>query len=315
MSRVIAITGAAGYLGQHLIQYLSRVSSDIEHFIGLDIRDMRFPPEIPFSFYKIDVRDEFSSILEEHCVTDLIHMVWIINPIHSTKKAFQVDIEGTKNALKQAYEADVKYFLHTSSTLAYGAHPDNPYPLIESNPLRGNEKFHYSYHKAIAEHVIDEFQAKNPSMKIGKIRPSAILSHDLQNFVADILRGGWRTFFLMPYPNKNTHIQFLHLEDALNGFKMMLDLRLSGPYNICPDTDVLVGQIPKILKGRGVKVPLRILKALLWVQWKLRLSRAPPAYLDFVAYPFVASNQKMKELGYFPKYSTKEVLLSFKGGT
>jgi len=314
MSRVIAITGAAGYLGQHLIQYLSQVSSDIERFIALDIRDMIPPLDIPLDFYKIDVRDEFSFILEEHNVTDLIHMAWIINPIHNSKKAFQVDIDGTRNVLKQAHEAKIEYFLHTSSTLAYGAHSDNPYPLTESSPLRGNKKFHYSYHKSIAEQIIDEFQEKNTNtMKIGKIRPSAILSPDLQNFVADILRGGWRTFFLLPFPNENTHIQFLHLEDALAGFKIMLDHRLTGPFNICPDTDVMVGQIPKIVKVRGVKGPLRTLKALLWVQWKLRVSRVPPTYLDFVAYPFVATNRKIKELGYSPKYSTEEVLRFFTG--
>lgn len=314
MSRVIAITGAAGYLGQHLIQYLSRVSSDIDLFVALDIRDVIHPPEIPLSFYKIDIRDKFSSVLEDHGVTDLIHMAWILNPIHNAKKAFQIDIEGTKNALKEAFSAKIDYFLHTSSTLAYGAHPDNPYPLTESDPLHGNEKFHYSYHKALAEQAIDEFRTKNTNcMKIGKIRPSAILSYDIQNFVADILRGGWRTFFLMPFPNKTTSIQFLHLEDALDGFKIMLDRRLEGAYNICPNTDVTVGQIPTILNGRGVKVPLSVLKGLLWIQWKLRLSRAPPAYLDFVAYPFVASNQKMRKLGYSPKYSTEEVLLSLKG--
>ncbi|MFX0125330.1 MAG: hypothetical protein ACFFAE_17005 [Candidatus Hodarchaeota archaeon] len=117
----------------------------------------------------------------------------------------------------------------------------------------------------------------------------------------------------MPFPNEDTPIQFLHPEDALEGFKLMLDQRLEGAYNICPDIDVLVGQIPRILKGCGLKVPLRLLRALLWIQWKLRLSRAPPAYLDFVAYPFIASNQKIREIGYSPKYSTKEVLLSFKG--
>ena len=314
MSRVIAITGAAGYLGQHLIPYLSQFSSDIDLFVGLDIRETTTTSEIPISYYKINIIDEFSSILEEHCVTDLIHLAWVLNPIHNKKQAFQVDIEGTKNALIQAYKANVVYFLHTSSTLAYGAHPVNPYPLTESDPLRGNKNFHYSFHKALAEQVIDEFKEIHTNcIKISKIRPSAVLSYDLQNFVADILRGGWRTFFLMPFPNEDTPIQFLHLEDALEGFKIMLDQRLDGIYNICPDVDVLVGQIPGILKGRGLKVPLHLLKALLWIQWKLRLSRAPPAYLDFVAYPFVASNQKIKKFGYSPKYSTEEVLLSFKG--
>ena len=313
MSRVVAITGAAGYLGQHLIQYLNRVSTDIDLFVALDIKEKAFSSEIPLAFYKIDIQKKFSSVLEEHGVTDLIHLAWILNPIHNAKKAYSIDVEGTKNVLEEAYIANIDYFLHTSSTLAYGAHPDNPNPLTEVEPLRGNQKFHYSYHKALVEEAIDVFALKNKGMKIGKIRPSAILSEDIENFVADILRGGWRTLFLMPFPNKDTPIQFLHLEDALEGFRIMLDQRLEGAYNVSPDKDVKIGQIPGILNGRGVKVPLYLLKTLLWFQWKLRLSRAPPSYLDFVAYPFVASNRKIRKLGFSPKYSTEEVLLSFKG--
>ncbi len=94
---------------------------------------------------------------------------------------------------------------------------------------------------------------------------------------------------------------------------MMLDQRLEGAYNICPNVDVLVGQIPKILKGRGLRVPLRILKSLLWIQWMLRFSRVPPGYLDFVAYPFVASNSKIQKLGYSPRYTNEETLQLFRG--
>lgn len=313
MSRVVAITGAAGYLGQHLIPYLHKSSLDIDLFVALDVRKILSHPNIPLSSYKIDVREEFSTILENHGVTDLLHLAWLLTPVHNPKKAFNVDIEGTKNALIQADKAKVEYFLHTSSTLAYGAHPDNPYPLTESDSLRGNEKFHYSYHKALAERIIEDFKEKHPdTMRIGRIRPSAILSYDNQNFVAEILRAGWRTSYIMPHPNKDTPIQFLHIEDALQGFQIMLEQRLEGAYNICPDTDVTVGQIPQILQGRGFRVPLSVLKVLVWLQWKLRISRAPPAYLDFVAYPFVASNEKIKKVGFRPKFSTEETLLTLK---
>jgi nucleoside-diphosphate-sugar epimerase len=107
------------------------------------------------------------------------------------RKLIRYDIEGTKNVLKEANIAKIDYFLHTSSTLAYGAHPNNPYSLKESDSLRDNQNFHYSYHKALAEHLIDDFASKYiKDMKNGKIRSSAILSYDIINFVADILRGG-----------------------------------------------------------------------------------------------------------------------------
>jgi UDP-glucose 4-epimerase len=315
MSRVIAITGSAGYLGQRLIPHLYNTMANVNHFIALDIRKMDLHLQIPFTFYEFDIRNDFTEILEANDVTDLIHLAWMLTPVHNVKKAYSVDIEGTKNVLRTAYNAKVKYLLHTSSTLAYGAHPDNPYPLRESDPLRGNENFHYPYHKALVENLIDEFEQTNPDcMLIGRIRPSAILSYELKNYVAEILRARWRTLFMMPYPNKNTHIQFLHLKDALNGFKFMLERRLEGPYNITPDTDVTVGEIPNILNERGFHVPLHILRALLWLQWKLHLSQAPSGYLNFVAYPFVASNKKAREQGFLPKFSTKDALLSLKDG-
>jgi UDP-glucose 4-epimerase len=313
MSRVIVVTGAAGYLGQHLISYLYNNMVDIGHFVALDIRKVNLPSEIPCTSYEYDIRNDFTTILEENNVTDIIHLAWMLKPVHNDKKAYSVDIEGTKNVLQVAYDAKVDYLLHASSTLAYGAHPDNPYPLRESDPLRGNKNFHYPYNKALAEKIIQEFQQTNSDcIKIGIIRPSAILSYELKNYVAEILRGGWRTFFMMPYPNKDTQIQFLHLKDALSGFKFVLENQSEGSFNLTPDTDVTVGEIPKILNGKGFYAPLGILRALLWLQWKLHLSEAPPGYLDFVAYPFVASNEKIKELGYAPEFSTIDALRTLK---
>lgn len=312
MPKVLAITGIAGYLGQRLIQYLYNSENNLfDHFVGIDIRNVEIPSDIPFSFYLKDIRDNFSHIFTEEGVTDLVHMAWTLKPTHNRKKAYQVDIEGTMNTLEQAVEAKVEYFLHTSTTLAYGAYPGNRIPFTENTPLQGNKNFHYSYHKALIEQMITDFETEYANaIKIGRIRPSAILSSDTPHYYADILRAGWQTLFLLPYPKRETPIQFLHTDDALQGFKLMLDQRLEGAYNATPDKEVLVGEIPDILKGRGIRIPLKIMKALVWMQWHLRILHAPPPYLDFVAYPFIASNQKFKAKGFQPVYSTEETLRS-----
>ena len=313
MSRVIAITGAAGYLAQHVMEHLYQNLTDIDHFLGLDIRGGVTHDKFPATYHKMDILDLKAEVLEEHGVTDLIHMAFTVTPSHNTKKAYKVDIEGTKNVLTQAEHAGVKYFLHTSSTLAYGAHSNNPNPLTENHPLRGNKNFHYSYHKMLVEQLLDDFEANyDDSMLIGRIRPSAILSPDLESYIAVILKGGWRTFFLMPYPDPKTPIQFLHVDDASQAFTLMIKKRLQGAYNATPDFSVEMGDISDILEGRGVHLPLKLLKVLLWVQWQLHLSQAPPSYLDFVAYPFIASNKKLSKEGYRPKYSTKECMTTLK---
>ena len=313
MSRVIAVTGANGYLAQHLMKYLHLNRQDIDQFVCLDIRSADSSNDLPAIYHQIDILDLKAELLEEYGVTDFIHMAWTVTPVHNPKKAYEVDIEGTKTVLKEAETAGVQYFLHTSSTLAYGAYPDNEIPLTENHPLRGNENFHYPYNKMLAEQLLDNFEAENKgSMIIGRIRPSTILSPDLTNYIAEILKGGWRSFFLMPFSNPNTPIQFLHVDDAIQAFTIMVEKRLLGAYNATPSSFVRIGDIPEILDGRGIQVPLRILRVLLWCQWKLRISQAPPSYLDFVAYPFVASNEKLSKKGYKPKYSSEECLKSIR---
>ncbi|MHA1947471.1 MAG: NAD-dependent epimerase/dehydratase family protein [Candidatus Hodarchaeales archaeon] len=307
MSRVIAVTGATGYLAQHLMGYLYQTLNDIDHFIGLDIRKVNSKKKFPTTYYQMDILDLKAEILEEHGVTDLIHMAWTVTPTHNQKRAYKVDIEGTKIVLREAERAGVEYFLHTSSTLAYGAFPDNEIPLTENHPLRGNKKFHYPKNKMLVEQLLDDFEANyKGTMLIGRIRPSIILSPDLKNYFAEILKGGWRTFFLMPYSDPETPVQFLHVNDAIQAFTLMMKKRLQGAYNATPDYSITIGDIPKILEGRGVQIPLKILRVLLWFQWQLRISQAPPSYLDFAAYPFVVSNEKLSKEGYKPKYSSEE---------
>ncbi len=313
MSRVIAVTGATGYLAQHLMGYLYQNLTDIDHFISLDIRSVNSDQKIPATYHQMDILDLKAEVLEEHGVTDLIHMAWTVTPTHNRKKAYKIDIEGTKNVLRAAECAGVEYFLHTSSTLAYGAFPDNEIPLTENHPLRANRNFHYPYNKMLIEKILDDFEANyKGSMLIGRVRPSTILSPDLRNYIAEILKGGWRSFFLMPYSDPKTPIQFLHVNDAIQAFTLMMKKRLQGVYNATPDYSVTIGDIPKILNGRGVQIPLKILRVLLWCQWQLRISQAPPSYLDFVAYPFVASNEKLSKEGYKPKYSSEESITLLK---
>ena len=41
--------------------------------------------------------------------------------------------------------------------------------------------------------------------------------------------------------------------------------------------------------------------------WRLRLSEVPPGQLDFALYPWIVSNEKLKQtLGWTPRYSSRE---------
>jgi len=66
------------------------------------------------------------------------------------------------------------------------------------------------------------------------------------------------------------------------------------------------------------KVNLRLpqigFKTMVQAMWTLELSPAPASHVNFLRYLCVADNEKIKkQVGFQPKYTTKETLLSFVG--
>ncbi len=55
-----------------------------------------------------------------------------------------ININGTKAVMDSVPKAGVGQVLYTSSTTAYGFHPDNDNTLTDVSPLRGNDDFTYS---------------------------------------------------------------------------------------------------------------------------------------------------------------------------
>ena len=55
------------------------------------------------------------------------------------------------------------------------------------------------------------------------------------------------------------------------------------------------------------KMPLWAYRSLAKVMWRLRLSEAPPGQIDFALYPWIVSNEKLKEtLDWTPRYTSRE---------
>ena len=68
--------------------------------------------------------------------------------------------------------------MYTSSATAYGFYPDNPVPMTEDSPLRGNGDFTYAKNKKEIEFIFNDFMAAHPDMAVtGNIeRPGSMVS-------------------------------------------------------------------------------------------------------------------------------------------
>ncbi len=304
--RNVCITGISGYRGGRL-SHEFEVEKDINTLLGIDI----VPPSNGSKgmfFHRMDIRDpKIEGIFSEHKIDTVFHLAFVVKPIHNQKLMSDIDFWGTKNVLKKAHLSGVKHVIAISSTLAYGAHKDNPYELKEGDPLRGNKSFPYGYNKALVDKMIQKFAKEHPEMIVTILRPCTIFGPNVDNYVSRML---FRpvTASVSGY---NPRVQFLHEDDFVKSCLSVMEKKIPGVFNIVGDGTLTAREIADTIGTKVIPLPACILYPLLEILWKLRFPgiEVSRGYLDYVRYPFVASRAKAKkELGFYPEFTSSKTL-------
>ncbi len=304
--KTIGITGVSGYLGARLVALLTE-REDIDSIVGLDI----MPPKIEcpkLNFFAKDIRDNsITDLFREHEVDTVLHLAFVVKPIHDLKKMHDVDYNGTRNILECARRAGVDHVVAVSSTFAYGAHPDNPVPLKEDDPLRGNERFPYGYNKRGVDLMMQEYAEKHPDLPLTILRPCTVFGPTINNYVSRLV---FRKVTIN-FPDTNPDFQFVHEDDFVGACLAALDKKISGAFNIAGDGTLTIREIAAKVGAKTVTIPAWLIYPLLELAWKLRFKgvETNAGVLDYLRFPFVGSNEKAKKkLNFYPRYSSAETL-------
>lgn len=306
----VCITGASGYLGSKIALFLS-AKDEIENIIGID----RNAPKksIPkFRFYKRDVRDNIDDILTDHHIDTVIHTAYILPPIHNKQLMEDINVGGTRNVLNACARAKVEHMIYTSSSTAYGFHPDNDNPLTEDSPLRGNADFTYSKNKREIEMAIPEWMKDNSSMRLTILRPCFVVGPGFDNPLSRYL--GKKIVFL---PFHTEPMQFVHEDDLVRIIYLALSDKKEGIFNMGGDGTISFAEMVRKLGGILIPVPEKLLSFLNAIAWSLRLSflsEFPNPALNMIRYPWVVNSDKLKrQLGFTYKFTTREAFDDYVG--
>ncbi len=304
--RTVAITVISGYIGKRLWRMLEK-DPGIEKIIGIDVKEPGGTSD-KLKFYRMDINDPaLGERFAEEGVDAGVHLAFIVDPIHDTELMRKVNIDGTRNFLTACEKAEIKLILATSSTTAYGAYPDNPVPLSEDSPLRGNEDFQYVREKKEMELICEQYRKDHPGFTLIIVRPCIVMGRDVDNYIS-------RMFLRKVYPmpkDCDPEYQFVHDEDVAGAIEFLLKQGMDGPYNVVGDGIMKLSEVLEIAGVKPSSIPFRWAYRLAGLLWKLRISPADPGIVNYIAYPWVANNEKIKKLGYRFKYSSKEALLEF----
>lgn len=298
------ITGGSGYIGSRLVERLSE-RPETEQIVVADVRKpARFRPKT--SFRELDVRDAAGTraLLAETRPDVLVHLAFLLNPIHDEHTMYDVDVNGAQNVLSAASEAGTEHVLVTSSAVAYGAFAENPVPLTEDDPVRGVPGFSYARDKTEADRLCQLWALEHPDRVMTIVRPCQVFGPAVDNY---LVRLWLKQPFRADLGGIDIPLQYVHEDDLVEALILLVDGRHSGAFNVAGDGEMRTSECAELIGMKTRRVPERLWRRFAGLMWKLRVAEAPPGAIDFAVYPWVISNQKLKDAtGWQPRYTSRE---------
>jgi dTDP-glucose 4,6-dehydratase len=296
----VVITGAAGFLGSHLVDHYIRRGDEVvgvDNFITGDRRNVEHLSDVPaFTLIEQDV-SEFITVQGD--VDAVLHFASPASPIDYAKLPIQtlkVGSLGTHNALGLAKAKGARFLLASTSEV-YGdpqEHPQTEEYWGHVNPIgprgvydeakRFAEAITMAYHRVhgLETHIVRIFNTYGPRMRLNDGRA-------LPAFVCQALNDEELTVF---GDGKQTR-SFCYVADLVRGIGLLLEADQREPVNIGnPDEITILEFAEEIIKATDSKS---------------RISFKPlPVDDPHVRRPDISRAKKL--LGWEPKYSRVEGL-------
>ncbi len=240
MNRRALITGAEGFVGQHLTAHLTAAGWDVAGAslegvpgtIRCDIRDMKQVGEL---------------YAQAGPITHVFHLAGVAFVPHASASpnlAFQVNLEGTVNLLTQMRVVHPgARFINIGSAAAYGQ--PRELPITEEHPFEPTNP--YGISKAAADHYC-AFMHRAADLDIVRMRP---FNHSGPGQPADFVLPGFAQQIVaiergdappvVRVGNLEAKRDFLHVADVVRAYELAAIHGAPGAaYNVCSGNAVRI---------------------------------------------------------------------------
>lgn len=261
------------------------------------------------SFRKLDVRDMegAAAALAEERPDVLVHMAFIVDPTHDEPAMYEVNVNGTFNLLAAAAAEGVERVLAMSATMAYGAWPNNPVPITESQPVHGHAHYVYARHATEADRIAQLWATLHRRREMTIVRPCTVFGPGADNH---LVRMWEHQAFFPDFGTGDQPTQFLHIYDCVSALLALLEEGHAGVFNLTPDDCIGWHECARMagLEIRGMRE--ESFTGLAEGMWRMKLPHVqiPPSFVDFFKYPYVAANDRLKAAlpDWAPRYGSRE---------
>lgn len=297
------VTGGSGFLGNLIAR---RLLARGERVKILDIwEDASRPRDI--EYIHCDIRDR-EGVRRAMAGVDLVHHNVALVPLtKSGDKFWEVNVGGSQIAAEEAVRANVKSFIHMSSSAIFGV---PSCPITDATPTNPVEI--YGRGKLAGEQAVKDICARG-GLPLIIIRPRTILGEGRL--------GIFQILFDWIHEGKNVYVigkgdggfQFIHAMDLMDAYMLALEKGKPGTYNVGTDRFGTLRQgLEHLIEHAGSRSRVRSLPerpAITALQLLDRVGLSPLAPWHYLTYhkPFYFDMKPLLDLGWAAKYSNDEM--------
>lgn len=324
--RVVAVTGAFGFLGRKLIHLLEE-DSRVKKIVALDVRS---PLELALregepadaasmlsshpllSAHTVDLTvdtaaAELEDILAHEGVDTVVHLAFLSGPTQALDFAHELETIGTLSALHAAAAAGARRFVSLSTTMAYGAHGDNHALLREEHKLRGKRSAPFVADKVDADLQVLKFADTHPDLACAVLRMAPLVGGGARNF--------WtRTLTKKAVPTVLGHdplLQTLHPQDAARALHLAVFSKAKGAFNVVGEGVMPLSKVLDVTGAQAVPLPMRMGSLLMNTLYSAQIMHMPSSLRDYLRWSFVADGSRAKDkLGFVADHDVESCLKS-----
>lgn len=343
--KVVAITGAAGYVGTRLLTQLE-INPNVGKIVAFDKSPLPFPIH-NISYHQLDLcpprppgtskskgaealsppeetaqEDErkpptpIEPMLRRHGVETLVHLACTFRHT-DTYQDWATESQDNLAMLGSIQEscklAGVKHFIFLSSHRVYGTFPDNPIPVSETAVMRARSGDFLGLASFASDLATVEFKNKqdqiggDAGMKVTILRACPVLGYSDDHFRAEHV---FPHRFLSA--GENPPFQFIHEVDLASLLEEVIQQEQEGIFNVAGEGVVFLRELADITRRKLTNLPAFLAHPAARISARMGKSGTGNWNLNTSRYPIIMNTGSVKQtLKFRFNYTSMEALNAF----
>jgi nucleoside-diphosphate-sugar epimerase len=305
---VVAVTGAAGGIGLALTARLAS-SRHVKRVIAID--EERGDIE-GVTWRVADIRDP--ALAGKLTGVDVVvHADLDLSPDSDTRQRRAYNVRGAQTVLTAAAAGRVGRVVLMTSSMVYGARPDNPVPLPEDAPLTAEADSSVAGDMLEIEQLARRSPRAYPGMAVTVVRPAALVGEGRSAqgdpwSVDTLVTRHFEAPRLLAVKGSAPRWQFCHVEDLISALEFTVGGGLEGEFAVGCDGWLEQDEVERISGLKSIELPARLTFGAAQRLHRMGVTPAPAMDLRYVVYPWVVDCAALRRAGWQPRFDNEAAL-------